>query len=479
MYTLNDIFLGKNDGKKEASYRPDFENYFYDHNKIYQKAMQNDKYLVLGRKGTGKSILGEFIKKKAISDSEWFCNLCSYKEFKFHELVNLENGDIKPNEYISIWEWVILLELSKLCLENQRLSYSENWQKLNKFVKDNFFTLKLNAMKILEVTQQNKLSGSLFKFNGEHGKTSKYSAGSYLFYLDDLRESVFELLAETECKYTLIYDELDDKFRNNDIYKNSIISLIKATDKLNLTMLDKGISGKVMIFLRTDIFYILNDPDLNKLKVDNSLTIDWGATIQIDSPLFDLIFAKIQASVPDLKSKSKIELFNMFFPERVRQIDTEKFLLGRTFFRPRDVITYLNLIIDKYANENRFSEMAFIELEKDYSTYFFQEVRNELSGHLDDTLIDEGTLLLKQYNRGEFKFSNLKEYYEKNKRIYPNINLEEILKTFFEFGLIGNKWKKNGIDKYFYSWTYRDNKAVIDFDKEFAIHVGLRKELSL
>ncbi|MFC5702779.1 P-loop ATPase, Sll1717 family [Cohnella faecalis] len=479
MYTLNDIFLGKNDGKKEASYRPDFENYFYDHNKIYHKVMQNEKYLVLGRKGTGKSILGEFIKKKAQNDAEWFCNLCSYKEFQFHELVNLKNGDIKPNEYISIWEWVILLELAKLCLENENLSYSETWQKLNKFVRDNFFTVKLNAMKIIEVTQQNKLSGNLFKFGGEHGKTKKYSVGSYLYYLDDLRETVFELLAETDCKYTLIYDELDDKFRNNEIYKNSIISLIKAVDKINLSMLDNRINGKVTVLLRTDIFYILNDPDLNKIKIDNSITIDWGATIQVDSPLFDLVFTKIKASVPDLKDKSRVELFTLFFPEQIRRIDTEKFLLGRTFFRPRDVVTYLNFIIEKYAQESRFKEHAFIELEKDYSTYFFQEVRNELSGHLDDLLIDEGTLLLKQYNRGEFKFKNLKEYYEKNKSIYPNIKLEEILKTFFEFGLIGNKWKKDGMDRYFYSWAYRDNKAVIDFDKEFAIHVGLRTELSL
>lgn len=49
----------------------------------------------------------------------------------------------------------------------------------------------------------------------------------------------------------------------------------------------------------------------------------------------------------------------------------------------------------------------------------------------------------------------------------------------FKFSLIGNKWFNKFKGQNYYSWYYRDNKTVIDFDKEFVVHLGLRKELSL
>ncbi|PAD71136.1 hypothetical protein CHH67_25830, partial [Paenibacillus campinasensis] len=84
-----------------------------------------------------------------------FCKLCSYKEFKFHELIQLKNTDIKPNEYISIWEWVIYIEFARLILDDNSISHQDEWKKLKKFFDRNFYSSKLDAMKILEITKQN------------------------------------------------------------------------------------------------------------------------------------------------------------------------------------------------------------------------------------------------------------------------------------------------------------------------------------
>ncbi|PAD71138.1 hypothetical protein CHH67_25790, partial [Paenibacillus campinasensis] len=95
------------------------------------------------------------------------------------------------------------------------------------------------------------------------------------------------LISESDNKYTLIYDELDDRFRNEEVYKHSIISLLKAADKINLELYDTSPNSKIIILLRTDIFALLNDPDLNKIKRCNGVTIDWGRKNNKDSPLFD------------------------------------------------------------------------------------------------------------------------------------------------------------------------------------------------
>ena len=63
---VEDLFIGYNDGKKEAQNRENFEEYYFNHDGIYEKILRSDKYLLLGRKGTGKTLLGEVIKKELL-----------------------------------------------------------------------------------------------------------------------------------------------------------------------------------------------------------------------------------------------------------------------------------------------------------------------------------------------------------------------------------------------------------------------------
>jgi hypothetical protein len=478
-YSLKDFYLGNSDGKKEAQYKEDFEQYFYDYDNLYERAITKEKYLILGRKGTGKTLLAEIIKK-TLSNSNYFCEICSYKEFKFHELLILKSEDIEPNEYISIWEWVILIQIGKMCCQDEGIKEKELKSKLRKFIYNNFANLDINSNRIIEITKNNSIGGTLSTFTGKIEKHTKSIKGSYLNYLDSLRETILVLLGSSASQYLLIYDELDDRFRDEPVYKDSLISLIKATDKLNLSFFANNLKAKVSLLLRSDIYSILNDPDLNKIKVDNAVVIDWGRSARKDSPLFDLVFTKIKRSASSLKNYSRDDLFNLLFPQTIFNIPPEQHILERTFFRPRDVIIFLNMIIKRHPTTQYFGAKGFIEVQRDYSSYFFQEVRNELSGHFPDKEIDESALLLKQFNRPHFQFKEIEEYFKRNKLLYPNINLENSLAMLFKFSIIGNRWRPVGKPEIFhYSWVFRDEKAVIDFDKEFVVHMGLRKELSL
>lgn len=234
-----------------------------------------------------------------------------------------------------------------------------------------------------------------------------------------------------------------------------------------------------MLLLRTDIFATLNDPDLNKIKMDNSFVIDWGNRTNMHSPLFDLVLTKIKKSVPFFETTPRDNMFNILFPQYVRGIVPSRFILERTFLRPRDVITYLNFIIEKYPTSKYFGWKGLVELEKKYSEYFLDEIRNELSGHITDSSIDQGLLLLKQFKKHTFTYYQIKEYFRQNKYLYSELDLEEILTIFFRFGLIGNVWLNEYKQKNHYCWIYRDNKATIDFNRNFVIHLGLRKEFNI
>lgn len=483
---IGNLFIGYTDGKKEALYKPDFEQFYFNYNGLYEKILKPDKFLLLGRKGTGKTILGEYIKKKSLSDSNWFCELTSYRSFKFHEMKTLKSEDIKPNEYTMIWEWIILIKIATQCVKDEFID-SNIREQLKDFLETSFFELDLNANKIVEITKKNEVNASILykilNLGGKYGKDTKYQKGTYVDYLPSLRKTILKALKTSNSRYTIIFDELDDQFRDEDLYKSNIISLIKTTEKLNIYFHENQIDCKIIILLRTDIFYILNDADLNKIEYDNSVKIDWGINYGPDSHLFEMILLKIRQSI-DFKESNK-KLYNKFFPSKIsignREISLAKFILSRTYLRPRDIVSYLNLIREDFPNNEVFSVKSIKKIERKYSGYLLKELRNELYGHMNETELKESILLLTQYKKASFKYSDIKEYYIERKSIYSNINLERMLKIFFDFSIIGNRWhnKRGGKKETYYSFAFRENNAVIDFDKEFNIHLGLRKEFNI
>lgn len=476
---LKDIYLGENDGKKEAIYRSDFERYFIDIDGNYEKLKIDKYFLVLGRKGSGKTYLGQYIKKMSASDPIHFCEVSSYKDFKFQELIQLKSGDITPNEYYEIWRWLILLDIGKQCLGDNGIPDCEAKDKLTSFFDANYNSTTIDAKKIVEVTKKKKVRGGFLKSFVDVSSGEKLEEGLYLDYIDDLESVVFEVLSHSNSRYTVVYDELDDRFRDDEYYRHSIISLLKAADNINLKALESRVKAKIIILLRADIFSIFNDPDLNKIKRVNTLKIDWGTRVAVNSPLIGMVISKAKKSSILMSVLSDEEVFRSLFPQAISGINPERYILERSFFRPRDVITILNLIIDKYPNSDYFGWKSFLDVKKEYSEYLLDEIRNEMYGHYGDDEIDSIFKLLKNYNKHFVDYKELKEYMEKNQFHYKDLDLEKMLIGLFKFNAIGNKWYNEYKRKEYYTWAHRDEKADLDLDKIMVIHLGLREALSM
>lgn len=476
---LRDIYLGENDGKKEAVYRSDFEKFFVDIDENYEKIQDKKNFLVLGRKGSGKTFFGQYIKKLSESDPLHFCEISSYKDFKFQELVHLKSGDITPNEYYEIWRWLLLLDIGKLCLSDQGISDTGAKNRLTAFFDANYKSTKIDAKKVVEVTKKRQVRGGYLKSFIDISSSEKLEEGSYLDYIDDLEDVVFEILSESSSKYTTIYDELDDRFRDDEYYRHSIISLLKAADHINLKALERNIDAKAVILLRTDIFSIFNDPDLNKIKRVNTIKIDWGDKVSVSSPLINMVVYKAKISSTLMSALEDEDVFRALFPQNIDHIPPERFILERSFFRPRDIITILKLIIEKYPNSTYFGWKSFKDVKKEYSEYLLDEVRNEMYGHYPDDQIDSVFKLLKNYNKHFIEYGELKSYMEGNSYHYDGLQLEKMLIGLFKFNAIGNKWFNQYKGKEYYTWAHRDDKADLDLDKTIVIHLGLREALSM
>lgn len=482
LWKLKDIYLGEPDGKKEATYKPNFDDFFLNYNSIYEKAIDQKTYLIIGAKGSGKTFLAELIKKKECAISKHFCEIISYKRLKYQEFIHFSNGDISPNQYTSIWEWSILIEIAKQLVKyaNKERSFTEDCIRLKEFLEANTFELDIGADKILEITKGKHIQGKallgVLKGEGGYSEDLRAEKGNYIQYITALRERVLRTIECSWSQFTLIIDELDDHFRAVDICKHSIISLIKVVDELNLEMLRLGTANKIIVLLRSDIFGVLGDSDLNKIRQGNSLTISWGNKNDASSPLFDLIFQKVKASVPLLQKTSRDQMFDLLFMRDDGHNRTNlRWLLSRTLLRPRDLINYLRILQNSNMERDSFEYSEFNRLERDYSICFLDECKDGLVGHFSQEEIDLFFRLLKKIGKPEFTYEELESIRRKNPRFEPLGDLEDILEQMFDFDIIGNR----NIKTRHFDWHYRDNLAYFKADENIVIHAGLRKALGL
>ncbi|MGY0393956.1 P-loop ATPase, Sll1717 family [Fusobacterium sp. SYSU M8A802] len=487
-YFLKNIILGEGDAKRELitlkKSSKNFEDYYYDHNNISEKVMDPLIYLILGKKGTGKTLLAEYLKKKASYDPLFFVKMESYKKFSLTELQALRNGQVTTEEYIPIWKWIILIELAKLCLKNVKLGNKNEYFLLKNFLEENGFNQNLDSFKTISITKDKKLGLTWKFFTANSDKIEVQEKADYLELIGPLEELIINLLRNGDGTYNIIFDELDDKFDGSESYTNSIICLLKVAEDLNFNFFDENINFKIMIFLRNDILKELCYADLNKMIEGSSIILNWGAKDEADSPLLKLLTKRIKESIPELKDKSHLDILNLFFGAKSMNISKSqrvapyKYLLTRTLYRPRDIISFVKKIIDKYGDETLITKDMILNVESSYSAYLAQEIRDELVGHLTRDEINKFFLLLRNYGHTEFTYSEVKAYMEENIKTYDKLDLEKIINKFYLAGALGGKRFNPNTKKYHFNWYFKE-ESVINLQDTICIQNGIRKFLNL
>ncbi len=81
------------------------------------------KNMVIGRKGEGKTATAQYICKQSASDI--FSEKMTFKNFPFNILYSLaDNQYTKPNQYISIWIYLIYTSICKQMISNDNIDRS-------------------------------------------------------------------------------------------------------------------------------------------------------------------------------------------------------------------------------------------------------------------------------------------------------------------------------------------------------------------
>ena len=94
---LKNIFVGDPDGLLEAR-QDKFANYFYNKNKKYEELKENkNKFIVTGRKGTGKTLLAKYYEKQ-VQNEGIVSEYIDKEKVLFCQLQSIGNGEIPARE---------------------------------------------------------------------------------------------------------------------------------------------------------------------------------------------------------------------------------------------------------------------------------------------------------------------------------------------------------------------------------------------
>lgn len=478
-FKIVDFFFWESDWEKEAIYHPDFEKYYYTDIWYHEKLLNKKYWLVLWKKWTWKSILWRYFNN-LIKNKGWISEIISYRDFRYNILTWFDDSDVKPNQFISIWKFILLLRLAKVILNDQSVAWETEFIDLDDFIKRNF-DLWLDQNLLMErIIEKGVWFDKWLSANAK--SATKEIRATYIYYISKLEETIITLISKSNNNYSLILDDLDDRFRRNDENKDAIISLIKAVNYINLEIVKRTNSdSKIVVLLRTDIFSYLNDPDLNKIKSVNSIVINWWTKVEQHSELFKMLIHKIRQSHSVLSALNDSQIFSAIFPQSVfawpnQSIPPYKFILERTFFRPRDVISFIKLIVEKYPHTKYIGYKALQDVEKSYSEYFLNEIENELIWHLSDSDIRSTFNLLRNFRKDKFYFEDLKKYHLLNESMFQlSEKLDVIISLFFEFWIIWNFYEVSWLP--YYKSIIRDEEAIVNFDYQFVLHLWLRKAI--
>lgn len=486
-----DYLLKVNFGDIDGLYDPNINDYFIDI-EFKKSLLYEQKYFVIGRKGTGKSALYNWIDKNQSEDGVMVSNK-SFSDFPFEKLLQLSDETFaKPNQYQSIWKNIILNEYALLLCNDQSNPIDNALSELKNYIEYVFGTDLIDLHKAITRKSEKSKSGiTIVGIAQQYDKCREieyYDQCKNLTVVNDrLYKVILDYLTRHDTKpYIVQFDQLDDNYTSyvdNDNYIQCVISLFKTIYQLNQTFRSKNINVKTVAYLRSDIYNKFYRYDAESARWDQYiLKLNWSIINKndwYDSNLLKLINARIKNSIPDLESQSPFHTIFNRYKLKVRigsdsKGDVFKYIIYRTFQRPRDLIQFCIKIQEECKSSGMLTHESIKNAEKEYSLWLLGEVENEIAPIIKDT----ETLyeLLRLLGQNVYTVSLFKEKYNKYQNAFNGIDAEKMLKLLYEFGIIYNVRLHNGRIEEQFS-VIRNDRTVFNRDLNIITHSGFYKGL--
>lgn len=404
----------------------------------YYAAIKQEKAILVGRKGAGKSAIYIRVLKELLDDNlNYIVNLKPEPEELLEdvELSNIYNSPAsKKSFFTSVWKLVIFSKLiyfiyEKISNRPIHIINTEEENDILKFVKDNEPLIKMNVFNVVaEINRRLNVSTGI--------QSPQVLSDLYSNYLNPLIQNVKAYFKSTNTKYykiIIIADNLDQTWdsRNNlSIQSELIITLIEIENKIKNELIDlKGsnVDVKKIIFLRKDIFdYIIkqvNEPDKFTIL---SHEINWEKYPTLLKQVIDNRFKYIL----DLKNSEEVENAWKEFFDFKRKEHPFSIIKDIITIRPRDAIYFVSRLFESAVNKGNKKVVAddLNYAIESYTKFINKNLIAEIKAEFPE--IEEILTKLQEYHGKKFEYNTLLKILDDVK--YTLEQKDALVKTLFE-----------------------------------------------
>lgn len=480
-FTNGNLLLKEISSTWKLEARDENNSRYFFHTSEASLINEGNKCYVIGRKGSGKTALREYI-----SELDNGCNIftekLTFKNFPFNTLYTQKNMQYTaPNQYISLWKLLMYSVIAKMMLRNKKID-----GKIRESLSSSYNQDKL--MSLIRVVPE--WLGSHFNILSNVNTT--FASDNSLPWISNIEvlEDIIMAHLDNESSYYIIFDELDEDYRDKNriedytLYESLITSLFKAVQDINNIFKRTGKRIYPIVFLRDDIYAFIKDADKNKWS-DNKINIEWDEYKLKDMLAFRISKAiSLDHSVMNFNSAWKLltKKYIKFPNEKTgyEGVTSFKYILNSTQLRPRDLVSYITKCAEGSLSYNPNSKFIHPEtitrVDKQFSNYLKREITDEIFPVLPD--IDEIFRVISEIRKPIFSIEEFKSayttYLDYGTIKEHNINL--VLQLLFDFSVIGNQHKTQKNKQFF---KYKNKEAKFNFSEDLCVHLGLHKALQI
>lgn len=472
-----DIQFGFAAAEKEGAEAPSLLlEGFLDEAHVSDAALSGSPFLFLGYKGSGKTALAEHARLLAERRPHVFVTTTTLDRFSYTDFKSVAGGTADHQvRYPTAWGWLLLVALIHSLEEDQAGSSRApaEYRGVVGRLKELGLVAAGDLGLLVTSSAKQSFKASVPKFL--EYTSERVSAGQDL----QLHQLVLALKRAvlafpTDNRHVIYIDGLDSIVTQKDLQFQSLAALMHEAAELNQLFRREDRPFKFVVLCRTDIFDRLPGANINKIRQDDSVSLNW-----FDAPrdpdqtrLIRLVNLRAERSLG-----RPVNVFREFLPEQIDGRDARTVILDHTRHLPRDLIQVLRKLQQCARDGARLSPDEVKAGLRMYSLeYFLPEVRNELAGYLDREDIDRSLLLLSSLHRPRVTFTELQAAAALLE--LGTIDLRGLVRALFDASCIGIVNEAEGRRPH-YTFKYRNPNVTIVPGQPMRIHPGALKGLNI
>lgn len=459
--------------------------------------MGDEEVLVIGKKGSGKTAIFKRVLASSGYDVLTAGHTFSDYPWDYHAK-QARIGIPDFDKFTHSWKYLILLTAAKLLLQDQALPYNEDSQhaleKLEGFVVDTYGSADLDVREIFTPNRHLKLKPN-FQINIgllSGGVSPESVPMEYLpAVIQDVNKNLLQYALDSfhpEHRYYVCFDELDLGFDpKSPDYISRLTGLLLACRDINVAARSSGKRFCVAVFLRDDIYETLQFEDKNKLTENYRSLIEWD-TLRANKTLKGLMEKRFQA-VLATEENEHVSWDDVFDEDQEMPGHQSKYqhILDRTYLRPRDMIKFVNTVLERYKEFNRsavepnlkFSNKNIHDSRMEYSQYLGSELNDEILKHVPE--YTKYLELIRSIGHWHFESKPFESVVSKRQDLVGEETSTSILEKLYDYSIIGF-YRAGGGGYGGSEYVFRYKEPPIKFDStasRFRVHTGLIEMLGL